>query len=80
VIHHAVKREALWFETFINFIYIILELTVLFIAISFVISLLQGYIPYEKIEKKLAGKNGFSAAFGAIGFTLVQPLELLYMD
>jgi hypothetical protein len=41
----------MWIETLKNFLFIAIELTLLFIVISFVISLLQGYIPYEKIEK-----------------------------
>jgi len=63
----------MWIETLKNFIYIALELTVLFIVISFLISLLQGYIPYEKIEKKLAGKNRIIAALAAIGFAFITP-------
>jgi len=47
----------MWSDTFKSFLSIALELTLLFIVISFLISLLQGYIPYEKIEKKLAGIN-----------------------
>lgn len=63
----------MWIETFKNFIFIALELTVLFIVISFLISLLQGYIPYEKIEKKLSGKNKVLAAFVAIVFAFITP-------
>lgn len=63
----------MWIETLKNFIYIALELTVLFIVISFLVSLLQGYIPYEKIEKKLAGKNRIIAALAAIGFAFITP-------
>lgn len=36
-----------------DFAWILLELTFLFVVISFIISLLQGFIPYEKIEKKI---------------------------
>jgi uncharacterized protein len=63
----------MWIELVNNFIYIALELTVLFVATSFLISLLQGYIPYEKIEKKLAGKNRFLAALAAIVFAFITP-------
>lgn len=63
----------MWLDAFRNFVYIALELTVLFIVISFLISLLQGYIPYEKIEKKLAGGNKFVAAFAAIVFAFITP-------
>ncbi|CAG9610271.1 permease [Pseudoneobacillus rhizosphaerae] len=63
----------MWLDTLKSFLYIAAELTVLFIVISFVISLLQGYIPYEKIEKKLSGKNKGIAAFAAIVFAFITP-------
>jgi uncharacterized protein len=63
----------MWLDTLKSFLYIAAELTVLFIIISFVISLLQGYIPYEKIEKKLSGKNKGIAAFAAIVFAFITP-------
>lgn len=56
-----------------SFFWIALELTVLFIGISFLISLLQGYIPYEKIEKKLTGSNKMFASFAAILFAFITP-------
>jgi uncharacterized protein len=56
-----------------SFLWIALELTVLFIGISFLISLLQGYIPYEKIEKKLTGRNKMFASFAAILFAFITP-------
>jgi uncharacterized protein len=56
-----------------SFLWIALELTVLFIGISFLISLLQGYIPYEKIEKKLTGRNKLLASIAAILFAFITP-------
>lgn len=56
-----------------SFLWIALELTMLFIGISFLISLLQGYIPYEKIEKKLTGRNKVLASFAAILFAFITP-------
>lgn len=56
-----------------SFFWIALELTVLFIGISFLIGLLQGYIPYEKIEKKLTGSNKVFASFAAILFAFITP-------
>lgn len=56
-----------------SFLWIAIELTVLFIGISFLISLLQGYIPYEKIEKKLTGRNKLLASFAAIVFAFITP-------
>jgi hypothetical protein len=43
----------MWVEVLKSFLTIAIELTLLFIGISFLISLLQGIIPYEKIEQKL---------------------------
>lgn len=63
----------MWLDTFKSFLSIALELTILFIVISFLISLLQGFIPYEKIEKKLAGRNKLIAAFAAIIFAFITP-------
>lgn len=63
----------MWLDTFKSFLSIALELTILFIVISFLISLLQGFIPYEKIEKKLAGRNKLIAALAAIIFAFITP-------
>lgn len=56
-----------------SFAWIAFELTILFVVISFIISLLQGYIPYEKMEKKLVGTNKFLASLLAIVFAFVTP-------
>lgn len=56
-----------------SFLYIAVELTVLFVGISFLISLLQGYIPYGRLEEKLAGKNKVIAALGAVAFAFITP-------
>lgn len=56
-----------------DFAWILLELTFLFVVISIIISLLQGLIPYEKIEKKLSGKNKVLASVVAIVFAFVTP-------
>ncbi|RIW28963.1 permease [Bacillus salacetis] len=63
----------MWIQTLKDFIYIALELTILFIFISFLISLLQGYIPYGKIEKKFKGKNKLIAGLAAIIFAFITP-------
>lgn len=60
-------------QTLKDFLFIAIELTILFIGISFLISLLQGFIPFEKLEKKLAGKNKIIAAFGAVLFAFITP-------
>ncbi|RHW34145.1 permease [Neobacillus notoginsengisoli] len=63
----------MWIDMLKSFLSIAAELTLLFIVISFAISLLQGVIPYEKIEKKLAGKNKFIGAMFAVLFAFITP-------
>jgi uncharacterized membrane protein YraQ (UPF0718 family) len=63
----------MWLEVFNSFLWIALELTLLFVAISFAISLLQSYIPYEKVEKFLTGKNTALGALMALVFAFVTP-------
>jgi uncharacterized protein len=63
----------MWMDTLKSFLSIAFELTVLFIVISFAINLLQSYIPYEKVEKYLAGKNKGLAALFALVFAFVTP-------
>ncbi|WP_421378848.1 permease [Bacillus salacetis] len=63
----------MWIETLKSFLFIAVELTLLFIIISFLISLLQGLIPYKKIERKLIGKNKALAAAAAVIFAFITP-------
>ncbi|WP_349410852.1 permease [Pseudalkalibacillus sp. SCS-8] len=63
----------MWIETMKSFLWIALELTILFVVISFVISLLQGYIPYKKIEKMMVGRHKLTAAFVAVFFAFITP-------
>lgn len=56
-----------------NFMGIALELTILFIGVSLFISLLQGVIPYDKINSFLSGKNQFLGVMAAIVFAFVTP-------
>ncbi|WP_019156632.1 permease [Robertmurraya massiliosenegalensis] len=60
-------------QIFKDFISIALELTVLFIGISFLVSLIQGIIPYEKLNKYLSGKNTFVGVIAAILFAFITP-------
>lgn len=57
-------------ETFAT---LILELSVLFLGISFLINLVQIWIPYDKINTWLSGRNSLVGAFGAIVFAFVTP-------
>lgn len=52
---------------------IVLELTVLFVVISLVIHVLQGYIPYEQLEKRFTGKNKIWASLAALLFAFITP-------
>lgn len=63
----------MWMDTFQSFFSIALELTILFVVISFVINLLQSYIPYEKVDKYLSSKNKGIAALFALLFAFVTP-------
>ncbi|EDL66111.1 permease [Bacillus sp. SG-1] len=63
----------MWMDISKSFLYIALELTILFIVVSFIISLLQGVIPYEKIERRLTGKNKAIAASAAVLFAFITP-------
>ncbi|MDN5386673.1 permease [Bacillus sp. LB7] len=56
-----------------SFFSIALELTVLFIGISFLVSLIQGFIPYDKLNKYLEGKNVFVGAAIALVIAFVTP-------
>lgn len=56
-----------------TFVMLILELSILFLGISFVINLLQIWIPYKKINTWLSGKNSVVGALGAIVFAFVTP-------
>lgn len=56
-----------------SFIWIALELTVLFVVISFVLSLLQSFIPYEKVEDYLRTRSKWKAGLFAIVFAFITP-------
>ncbi|AJD92478.1 hypothetical protein JMA_31610 [Jeotgalibacillus malaysiensis] len=56
-----------------SFLWIALELTVLFVIISFVLSLLQSVIPYEKVEHYLRTRSKWKAGLFAIVFAFITP-------
>ncbi|WP_181350401.1 permease [Thalassobacillus sp. CUG 92003] len=60
-------------DTLISFGKIAAELTLLFVVVSFVISWIQGYIPYEKIERILTGRNKLIGALAAVLFAFITP-------
>lgn len=61
------------FETIKTFATLILELFFLFMGISFFINLVQTWIPYDKVNAWLSGKNSLVGALGAIVFAFVTP-------
>lgn len=61
------------YEPLKTFTTLILELSVLFLGISFLINLMQIWIPYDKINKWLSGQNSAIGALGAIIFAFVTP-------
>jgi len=48
------------------FIYLAVELTILFLAISYLVGVLQAYIPPEKIERILSSKHGKGYVIAAL--------------
>lgn len=60
-------------QIWMDFLAIAFELTILFIGISFLVSLLQGLIPYEKLNHYLSGKNTFIGVIAAIIFAFITP-------
>ena len=60
-------------EIISQFFIIALELTALFVAISFAVNLLQAIVPYDKINKYLSGKNTFLGVVAALIFAFVTP-------
>lgn len=63
----------MWSEVFHSFVSIALELTILFIGISFLINLLQGLIPYEKMERLMERSHPLVSALVALGFAFITP-------
>jgi uncharacterized protein len=62
-----------WLEIGKSFMYIALELTVLFVAISFLINLVQGIIPYEKMERWMEKSHPLISALLALAFAFITP-------
>ena len=63
----------MWSEVFHSFLSIALELTILFIGISFLINLLQGFIPYKKMERMMEKSHPLVSALVALGFAFITP-------
>jgi uncharacterized protein len=63
----------MWKDVFFSFFSIAFELTILFFIISFIISILQGLIPYDKLERYLFHSNKFVGAKIAILLAFITP-------
>jgi len=62
-----------WQQIGISFLGIALELTALFLAISFVMNLLQGVLPYERMERALGSKHPLIGGALALALAFVTP-------
>ncbi|MGR9049614.1 permease [Halobacillus faecis] len=56
-----------------SFLSIALELTLLFVVVSFTINLLQGFIPYRRMEELMDKSHPLVSAVIAVGFAFVTP-------
>jgi uncharacterized protein len=62
-----------WFEIGKSFLYIALELTILFVGISLLINIIQGFIPYEKMESWMEKSHPLVSALLALAFAFITP-------
>ncbi|WP_134685353.1 permease [Brevibacillus migulae] len=63
----------MWSLVFQSFLSIALELSLLFIGISFLINLLQGLIPYDKMERLMEKSHPLVSAVVALAFAFITP-------
>ena len=63
----------MWLDIFKSFLSLALELTLLFVGISFLINLLQGLIPFEKLEKYMFTKNKFIGSVVSLALAFITP-------
>jgi uncharacterized membrane protein YraQ (UPF0718 family) len=63
----------MWKEMITSFMYIALELTVLFVLITFVVSIIQSVIPFHKMEKWMNHGNTFVSSLLAVLFAFITP-------
>ncbi|UAL46151.1 permease [Sutcliffiella horikoshii] len=60
-------------EIVTSFLYIALELTVLFVLITFLVSIIQSIVPFHKMEKWLNKGNTILSALFAVLFAFITP-------
>ncbi|WP_226680083.1 permease [Sutcliffiella horikoshii] len=63
----------MWKEVIASFMYIALELTVLFVLITFLVSIIQSVVPFHKMEKWLNKGNTLLSALFAVLFAFITP-------
>lgn len=63
----------MWIEVIKKFLYLSVELSLLFIGISFLINVVQQLIPYEKVEAFMFNKNPVVGAIVAVLFAFITP-------
>ncbi|GAE31636.1 permease [Alkalihalobacillus hemicellulosilyticus] len=61
------------FETFKSFLIIAAQLTILFVGVSFLLNLIQAYIPYDKVKKHLKNSNPVVGGVIALLFAFITP-------
>lgn len=63
----------MWYEVLKSFICLVIELTALFIIVSFIISLLQGFIRYDKVKGWMKKAPPIVSALIAVLFAFITP-------
>ncbi|KMJ60121.1 permease [Bacillus sp. LL01] len=63
----------MWKEIITSFLYIAMELTVLFVLITFLVSIIQSVVPFHKMEKWLNQGNTLLSALLAVVFAFITP-------
>ena len=63
----------MWYEMLGNFAWLVIELTVLFVVISFAVSLLQGFVRYDKVEIWMKKTPPIVSALIAVVFAFITP-------
>ena len=63
----------MWYEVLSNFAWLVIELTVLFVVVSFIVNLLQGFIPYNKVEMWMKKTPPLVSALIAVVFAFITP-------
>lgn len=63
----------MWKEVITSFLYIAIELTVLFVLITFLVSIIQSIVPFHKMEKRLNKGNALISSLFAVLFAFITP-------